>query len=481
MVTTTNTLSLEDTNQTSRWEFVLFPAVAMLLGWGLRGYIGGGPYGAMIPGSFVALAICVLLGYRMETAAIAAVCGAIGIGYGGNMTYGQTLGFLRESDTVWWGLLGCFIKGGMWGLVGGAVLGVGLTRDQYSRKTICIALLLLVIAFFMGRALINQPKLIYFSDPVNKPRGESWAGFLFGAIAFLAYLRAVGTREEWTIPMRFSLWGFVGGALGFSLGALWMVFGFFIPFEVKWIGWWKMMEFSFGFIFGGALGWCAYLNRDRLQIAGQNGETPTASWGPLIAVIVLVLIMFNRWIFMSGNPWDRESSGFDFIRFSLMLLFSFVFFGSLLIALGLNSLHAAWQVAITLTFFHTVLDYVRDLNDPERFGYTASFAVQCWVLYPAAAVLGFLVYHLQKGPNAVRRLFLLAVWACYLSSCVRTFGYKDFLFSPEGQSGLSFLIEKHPAMIFVHGTFTISAIITTWFILTRPSNSTHEATEEAIA
>ncbi|MCA9447316.1 MAG: hypothetical protein KC931_09380, partial [Candidatus Omnitrophica bacterium] len=173
------------------WVFVLFPAIAMLLAWGLRGYIGGGPYGAMMPGSFVALALCLLLNYRMETAAVAVVCGTIGIGYGGNMTYGQTLGFLRDSegiaDTVLWGLLGCFIKGGMWGLVGGAILGVGLNRDRYNRKTIILALLVFVIAFFVGRILINDPqKFMYFSNPDDRPRDESWAGFLFGALAFLA-------------------------------------------------------------------------------------------------------------------------------------------------------------------------------------------------------------------------------------------------------------------------------------------------------
>lgn len=80
--------------------FVSFPAIAMLLGWGLRGYIGGGPYGALIPGTFVTLAICLLLGFKMETAAVAALFGAIGIGYGGNMTYGQTLGFVARSEYV---------------------------------------------------------------------------------------------------------------------------------------------------------------------------------------------------------------------------------------------------------------------------------------------------------------------------------------------------------------------------------------------
>jgi hypothetical protein len=39
----------------------------MLLGWGLRGYIGGDPDGALIPGVLVALSLCLLLGYKIET------------------------------------------------------------------------------------------------------------------------------------------------------------------------------------------------------------------------------------------------------------------------------------------------------------------------------------------------------------------------------------------------------------------------------
>ncbi|MCA9414456.1 MAG: hypothetical protein KC944_24800, partial [Candidatus Omnitrophica bacterium] len=384
------------------------------------------------------------------------------------------------ADTVLWGLLGCFIKGGMWGLVGGAILGVGLNRDRYNRKTIILALLVFVIAFFVGRVLINDPqKFMYFSNPDDRPRDESWAGFLFGALAFLAVLRFSGDREAFAIPFKFSLWGFIGGALGFSGGALWMVFGPEIPIEQKWIGWWKMMEFSFGFIFGAALGWCAYLNQDRLRIAGRDGEAPSAAWGPLIAVVLLVLVVFNRWIFFSGDPGERDEAGFDILRFSLMILFGYVVFGSVLLSLGLFSVHAAWQISITLTFFHTVLDYVRDLDTVDRFGYSASFATQSLVLYPLTLLLGLLVYWIQSGRNVVQRLFLLAVWACYLSSCARTFGYKETLFPPEGESALHFLIEKHPSMIFVHGTFTVSAIITTWFILSRTTESADLAVEKA--
>ena len=67
----------------------------MMLGWGLRGFIGGGPFGAMIPGAMVVLALGFLYPRRDWT--MLAAFGAIGVGFGGEMTYGQTGGFIVKA------------------------------------------------------------------------------------------------------------------------------------------------------------------------------------------------------------------------------------------------------------------------------------------------------------------------------------------------------------------------------------------------
>ena len=113
-------------------NYLLFPGLIMLLGWGLRGYIGGGPFGAMIPGAMVALAICILLGLKPGITSIIVVFGVAGVGLGGEVTYGQTLGFLRNPETMWWGLLGTTVKGAVWGL--GGVLAQEL--DEFRRRDI---------------------------------------------------------------------------------------------------------------------------------------------------------------------------------------------------------------------------------------------------------------------------------------------------------------------------------------------------------
>ena len=43
------------------WQWCLLGAIAMSLGWGLRGSIGGGSLGAMIPGAMIGLVLCLLL------------------------------------------------------------------------------------------------------------------------------------------------------------------------------------------------------------------------------------------------------------------------------------------------------------------------------------------------------------------------------------------------------------------------------------
>ena len=445
--------------------FILFPAIAMLLGWGLRGYIGGGPYGAMIPGCFVALSICLLLGYKVETAAMAAVFGAMGIGLGGEMTYGQTLGFLRDPETLSWGVLGCTVKGGTWGLLGGTLLGLGLNRDTYSRKTIILGLLIMVEAFVLGREFINEPKLIYFSNLADRPRDESWAGLLVSALALLAFLRYKGSAGEFRVPLRFAIFGCAGGAIGFGVGCLFLAYG---P-SIQWIGWWKMMEFFFGLAFGAALGLCAYTLRDTLVISGQEGEVPPRTWSPVFGLVAVIVSVFATYLLLdtvvSEEFMKSEAMTPWLIRKTVGVFLSFSFVAAIVIICGLFSQHAAWQAAIALTFFHTVFDYTQDLDNISNFGFVLSTPVQWLINIGATVLIGFCAFRLQKGARPVSRLLLLVVWFCFATACARSFIDLQFFDSADGQSYLSALITAHPSIIFVQGTFIVSAIITTRYAL----------------
>ena len=229
--------------------YILLPAIAMMLGWGLRGHIGGGPFGAMIPGAMVALSLCLLLELPLAASSVVLVFGVIGIGLGGEMTYGQTLGFLRDPGTVWWGTLGTTLKGSVWGLLGGTVLSLGFVYQRLPKRTVLIALLVMMAGMLLGFKLINEPMLLYFSNPEN-PRSESWAALLLGAVALLIFLGVKTGKEEFRLVSRFAWFGMVGGGLGFGLGSQWIVLGSHLP-DVIFRAWWKAMEFSFGLLLGG--------------------------------------------------------------------------------------------------------------------------------------------------------------------------------------------------------------------------------------
>lgn len=443
----------------SVWMFVLFPAVAVLLGWGLRGYIGGGPFAAMIPGCFLAMSMSLLLGYDRNQAVMAALFGTIAIGYGGEMTYGQTLGLARGADTMGWGMLGVTVKGAVWGLLGGAVFGVGMTYRQYDARTVVKGLVLTVLFLFIGWKLVNEPKLIYFSDPVDRPREELWTGLLFAAVSFLAYMHRKGRGDQAGIPLRFALWGMAGGGLGFGGGALLLVYGPSLPVPQEWFGWWKAMEFFFGFMLGGSFGLCAWWYRKLLQ--RQEGEAAYLPDGlfPIAGLVALVLVYFLAFPIIDARLAEVENAGIFVIasRNIFRPFYTFLFFGAVCIALGLRSVSTAWQVAITGTAFHTIYDL--NINWENNNGFLVPWSIQAVIMVVLLGAVGLLTYRLQKRADAVPCLYMLLLWFCYGMACMRSFVKMDYLFPEEGAAGgLAAVLEKHPAILPTHGIFTVSTI-----------------------
>lgn len=216
----------------------------MSLGWGLRGSIGGGPMGALIPGAMVALALAALRGEPMGFALRAAAISAVAVSFGGDMTYGQTIGLLKGPDTFWWGLLGLTVKGAVWGLLAGPLVWMAFHREMPRPAWLAPGLVLLVAGAFLGWKLVNEPKLIYFSNALDKPRVEIWCGLLFAGVLLAAWLwRVTGSVGA----LRAALLGFLSGGFGFGAGSLLMLL---VNSLTKDADGWKAMELFFGFCFG---------------------------------------------------------------------------------------------------------------------------------------------------------------------------------------------------------------------------------------
>jgi hypothetical protein len=312
------------------WQPVFFAAFAGGMGWGIRGQYGH-ETGAMVAGLLVGLVLVLFFcpGADPLRAARGVAWCTIAMGFGGSMTYGQTVGLTQDAPLIgnWaalgWGMLGLAIKGGIWIGFAGAFLGMGLGVVGYRQREIFLVMLGLLGLCALGIWTLNEPfdpahKLlprIYFSDDWRwepdadlKPRREVWGGLLFALAGLIGYTRL---RRRDLLASRLAFWGILGGALGFPLGQSLQAFhawnleffrtGFFAGIDPL-INWWNFMETTFGAVMGAALGLGLWLNRQRIATLRYElppALTPTSEWlllAPHVALLVAVEFLSVHWV-----------------------------------------------------------------------------------------------------------------------------------------------------------------------------------------
>lgn len=301
------------------WQPVLLAAMAGGMGWGIRGQYGH-ETGAMIAGLLVSLTLVFLLCPKvswMQTARAAALC-TMAMGFGGTMTYGQTVGLTHEPaltgnwEALRWGMLGLSIKGGLWIGFAGIFLGIGLGGIRYRPLEMLALMLGAVAAYFLGVYLLNKPydpanrllPAIYFSEHWYwkpglelKPRRECWGGLLFALAVVILY---TGWWRKDRLAPRLALWGVLGGAIGFPLGQSVQAYHAWNPEIFQsgfWKGldphmnWWNWMETTFGATMGGFLGFGLWFHRRRIQPIGDSNATiPLPVEWILLAVHLSLLV-----------------------------------------------------------------------------------------------------------------------------------------------------------------------------------------------
>lgn len=312
----------------------------------------------MIPGAMLAL---ILAGRTSPGIWVALL--AVGFGFGGEETYGQTVGLSYPLETRWWALLGFAIKGAMWGLLGGAFAGFARIGSA-ERQRFGLGLVILIAAVELGWRFINHPKLIYFSNRLDRPREELWAALILGGLGILAWMRM-------PIAWRWAGWGALGGGIGFALGAAIQAFGRTLSGNPT-FDWWKVMEFTFGFCLGAAL-----------AHARPNIEPdPPAIRRHLHWLIGLFLAASSLVVYEA-----------------LPLRYSFVVVGAALALAAIRSEAIGWQIGITITYAAFAYDLFERLKDPVWW---------IWVI-GSSAVVAYLTEFWMR-PDA-RRALLFLMWA----------------------------------------------------------------------
>ncbi len=315
------------------WKVILLSALAGGMGWGIRGQYGH-ETGAMVPGLLIGLVVAVFLGRGLTSlqAASAAGLAALGISFGGVETMAQTVGLTHNPGVIgnWsaltWGMIGLFIKGGLWVGFAGALMGMGFSSKRYRFQEIAILFLVMMGLTFLGIYLLNEPfqpkshilPFLYFSASWHwyphvanpEPRREIWGGLLFAFLGLLVFLSKIAQDR---LARNAALIGALSGGIGWCLAQSvqayhnWNVIkfqhGWFAPFEVH-MNWWNNMETTFGFFIGGGLGLAMWLNRKYIAPKEENGEEELPPNQEII-LLVLYSAALVSWNFVDFDLFGR--------------------------------------------------------------------------------------------------------------------------------------------------------------------------------
>jgi hypothetical protein len=391
--------------------FIVLPALATWLGWGIRGQIGHAN-GAMIPGALAALALCLLLNGKRFSPGLVIGLTALCMGFGADETTLQSAGYVMGTNPdrtikLALGYSGLAVKGGLWALLGGAGLGLALAFYLYSKRDIVIGALLFVAGFFAGTWLINKPKFLYFSYD----RREIWGGLLLGAIALLTW---VCIRGRTRVPLVVALSAGATGAIGYPVAVTLASLGLHSGSTGPW-NWWSLAETTFGAFIGMGLGLGTYLVMDKLPET-QESEQPAppksglTGWriiaGALASALVSTLYHDGR-----GYPW--------------------ILLAPILICAAFYSTKVAWQVGITLVYCATAANLAFFFLGKVKMGSPPVV----WTLTAASTLaVAWLaeVWSAKDSPAVARKAFVFMMWSILALSYIKSFVNRAIVSPPAG-------------------------------------------------
>jgi hypothetical protein len=224
----------------------LFVALAVGLGWGIRGDFGH-LVGAMYPGAVLGLALAYVSGQRslfLWMPVLAALSG-LAIGAGGTMSYALLHGYAQSDTPVnyAYGFLTLFLQGSAWGTFGGALIGLMLERRPLRTGEWLGLIGTVLFSGWMASFLVVD----VLGFQINPPRNNGSIAFMGAALGQLIWLAC----NDKPSGLRGAVLGYVGFGLGMAAGrllgnvanVLQGVGGFTINH-------WNVMETSCGFIAG---------------------------------------------------------------------------------------------------------------------------------------------------------------------------------------------------------------------------------------
>lgn len=226
----------------NRTAALLFTGLILGLGWAIRGHFGH-EWGAAWAGTLGGLAVLFASKRKdwWDHAPVLGLLSGVGWAVGGMMSYGIVIGYCKGTDfgNVLYGYTMLAVIGGLYGCIGGGMLGLGLASHPEKRPQWAALFTEMVAgAWIFWGFLIYQVEL--FMTP---PRSELWAACLGAAVALLWHLH----RNEFHNAFRVAVFSALGAGFGFAFGNFIQTLGIVSGVNYNW---WNVMEFTLGFCGG---------------------------------------------------------------------------------------------------------------------------------------------------------------------------------------------------------------------------------------
>jgi len=261
---------------------ILLVGIAFGTAWAIRGQFGhepGAAFAGIIGGSALLLVAKRKEWYTKMLPVIAS--SAIGWGATGMISYGMVVGYCRAGDCLnaTYGFLSLFVIGGLFGLIGGGLVGLSLNSNSVNRVKWPSLMAEMaaggLISYFF---LIEQAELL-----MTPPRSEAWAVCLGAGAAMVWHM----VRNNYSSALRVAFYSMLGGGFGFAFGNFLQITGNILGIHFNM---WNVMEYNIGFWGGSGMAYGVFTS----QWPTEN-ESPRKYENSLSLLLILLIIPLLVW------------------------------------------------------------------------------------------------------------------------------------------------------------------------------------------
>ncbi|MCK9638368.1 MAG: hypothetical protein M0R39_00540 [Prolixibacteraceae bacterium] len=261
---------------------ILLVGIAFGTAWAIRGQFGHEP-GAAFAG-IIGVAALLLVARRADwynkmLPIIAA--GAIGWGTTGMISYGMVVGYCRALDLLnsTYGFLSLYVIGGLFGLIGGGLVGLSLNSTSANRVKWPSLVAEMAAGGLIGYYfLIVQAELL-----MTPPRSEAWA-ICLGAGAMMVWHMV---RNGFSPALRVAFYAMLGAGFGFSFGNLLQTTGNVLQLHFNM---WNVMEYNIGFWGGSGMAYGVFTS-----VWPTDIEVPRKYENNLSLMVILLVVPLLVW------------------------------------------------------------------------------------------------------------------------------------------------------------------------------------------